>query len=154
MIENYVVSQEARKSAASAWGRFWGKIDSFDKKTEIKFFDELKSIDEHYYEYNICKLLAYRKDSDVALFGKSEFGPTQAIVGHCYKKGRGVEKNVPLAKYHYELGANYGNIICRVKLISTYTIWKRIILLPLAISLTLRFAWTKNQNEYDTRTLY
>lgn len=154
MIENYVVSQEARKSAARAWGKFWGKIDSFDKETEISFFEELKSIDEHFYEYNVCKLLAYRKDSDVALFNDSKFGPTQAIIGHCYRKGKGVEENISLAKSHYKLGAIYGNIICRVKLISMDPTWKKILSLPLILFLTLKFAYTKNKNEYDTRTLY
>ena len=130
MVENYVISQEARKSAARAWGRFCGKIDSFDKETEISFFEELKSIDEHFYEYNICKLLAYRKDSGVALFGSSEFGPTQAIVGYCYSKGNGVEGNIALAKRHYELGAKHENIACQIKLFGMYPMWKKIVFFP------------------------
>lgn len=126
----------------------------YDKETEIYFFEELKSIDENFYDYNICKLLCYRRDCDVALFGNSEFGPTQFIVAHSYRKGKGVEANPALAKHHYELGAKYGNLICNLSLISMYPTWNKIISFPLALFLMLKLACIKYKNEFDTRTLY
>lgn len=153
-MENYIISDETRNSAPRAWGKLQGQRESFDKEVAISYFDELRSIDRHFYDHNICKLLYYRMDMEFVRFFNSEFGQIHYIVGHGYRRGKGVEPNLALARSQYEIGMRQGNIPCRLAFCSTFSVWRRVVAMPILLKYGIIFAFIGNRNEYDTRVLY
>ena len=154
MARNYVVSCEARKSAARAWDVLKGRKAPVDRQEAIALFADLRSIDEDYYGYNISKLLFLREDDALGAYGDSKFGPTQFIVAQGYRWGKGVAPDLDLARQHYRQGFRLGNIPCFLALFSTLPVRAKLAGFMAMLVQSVEFVYLKSRSEDDTRIMY
>lgn len=149
-----MISCGARRRAAEAWDALKGREAEFGRDEAIGLFAELRSVDENFYHYNVCKLLFLRGDGEFTSFGNSQFGPTQFIVAQGYRWGKGVAPNLDLAKHHYRKGFRLGNIPCFLALFSLLSVRAKLANVATMLVQSVEFVYLKSQSEDDTRILY
>jgi len=154
LARNYVISCEARRLAARAWDDLKGRETELDKEEAIALFADLRSVDENFYQYTICKLLFQRADGAFTSFGDCKFGPTQFIVAQGYRWGKGVAPSLDLARRHYRLGFRLGNIPCFLALFSTLPVRDKLKSLAAMLVQSVEFVYLKSKSEDDTRIMY
>lgn len=154
LARNYVICCEARRLAAKAWSVLKGRETEFDRDEAMALFADLRSVDENYYHYNICKLLFQRRDSEFTTFADCKFGPTQFLVAQGYRWGKGVAPDLDLARQHYAMGFRLGNIPCFLALFSMLSLRAKLANIAAMLLRSVEFVYLKSKSEDDTRILY
>ena len=149
-----MISCEARRLAAKAWSTLKGLETEFGRDEAMALFADLRSVDDNYYRYNICKLLFQRGDGEFASFADCNFGPTQFLVAQGYRWGKGVAPDLDLARQHYAMGFRLGNIPCFLALFSMLSLSAKLGNIAAMLLRSVEFIYLKSKSEDDTRILY